>query len=97
MTFWINVTKPHAPVNPESRGAPPPQPCVDMTLSRSRPLYLGVSKTGAFDFRVGAAPEELACGTKTRFFYRARPRPSPLPGGASAATRRRRRRKLRVR
>ena len=70
VTFWINVTKPHARESRiEASSAPPPQPCVDMTLSRSPPLYLGVSKTGAFDFRVGAAPEELACGTKTRFFY----------------------------
>lgn len=89
VTFWINVTKPHARDSRiEASSAPPPQPCVDMTLSLSPPLYLGVSKTGAFDFRVGAAPEELACGTKTRFFYCAGRVVVPLaalPCGGAAA------------
>ena len=89
VTFWINVTKPVGPFGiPEKNTFAPRQPCVDLTLSQSPPLYLGVATTGAFDFTRGTAPAELACGTKARFFYCAGRVVVPLaamPCGGAAA------------
>jgi hypothetical protein len=89
VTFWINVTKPVGAFGfPEENTFAPRQPCVDLTLSRSPPLYLGVATTGAFNFTRGTAPAELACGTKARFFYCAGRVVVPLaamPCGGAAA------------
>ena len=89
VTFWINVTRPVGTHGFSGKSTfAPPQPCVDLTLSQSPPLYLGVATTGAFDFTLGAAPEERACGTKTRFFYCAGRVVVPLdamPCGGAAA------------
>ena len=88
VTFWINVTKPVGTRGEEKNTFAPRQPCVDLTLSQSPPLYLGVATTGAFDFTRGTAPAERACGTKARFFYCAGRVVVPLaamPCGGAAA------------
>ena len=87
VTFWINVTKP-ASARVAEASHTQTQPCFDANLSESPPLYLGIATTGAFDFRVGAAPKERPCGTKTRFFYCASRVVVPLealPCGGAAA------------